>query len=156
MDPPPYHPTILPSYHPTILPSHHPTSQRAYLRANEPTYEPTRLPLRAYELPSYELPSYEPTILRAYQPTSYHLDPTILRATILRVTAKKNHARGPVDTTQLKSLLARPKRGEEESEPLCAVQACLSLSVCLSVCLSICLSVYLSVCRRSVCVSVSA
>merc|ERR1711865_801313 len=104
-----YHPTILPSYRLTIL------------RANEPTYEPTRLPLRAYELPSYELPSYE--------------------ATILRVTAKKNHARGPVDTTQLKSLLARPNRGEEESEPLCAVQACLSLSVCLSVCLSICLSV---------------
>merc|ERR1712194_503722 len=91
------------------------------------------------------LPSHHPAILPSYHPTgypspSYHL--TILPAYHRRVAAKKNHAREPVDTTNLKSLLARPKRGEEESWNRCVwgvavpfIQACLSLS--LSVCLSV-------------------
>merc|ERR1712166_1513753 len=109
---------------PTILPSYHPTIL--------PSYHPT------------SLPSYEPTILRAYHPTSL----PSYEPTILRVAAKRNHARGPVDSTHLKSLLARPKeRGRGVRTVVCrpgvSVRAvCVRLSVlCLSVCLpSVCLS----------------
>merc|ERR1712166_698492 len=91
--------------------------------------------LRAYHPTT--LSSYEPTILRAYHPTSGRQEEPRAR------TSGQHAPEEPSSSSQ-------PKRGEEESEPLCAVQACLSLSICLSVFLC------LSVCRRSVCLSVSA